>query len=44
MKFLIGFIIIAALAFGIYVLVKILLIIARRVEDKDKETFEKRKN
>lgn len=43
MKFLIGLIVVLALAFGIYILVKILLIIARRVEDKDKEDFEKRK-
>ena len=43
MKFLIGFIVIAAIAFAIYILVKILLIIARRVEDKDRENFEKRK-
>jgi hypothetical protein len=43
MKFLIGFIVIAAIAFAIYILVKILLIIARRVEDKDREDFEKRK-
>ncbi|MDZ7738640.1 MAG: hypothetical protein U5K32_06150 [Bacteroidales bacterium] len=44
MKFLAGFIIIAVLAFGIFMLVKLLLVIARRVEDKDRETFEKRKN
>ena len=43
MKFLIGFIVIAAIAFAIYILVKILLIVARRVEDKDRENFEKRK-
>jgi hypothetical protein len=43
MKFLIGFIIFAAIAFAIYFIVKILLIIARRVEDKDREDFEKRK-
>ncbi len=43
MKFLIGFIVIAAIAFAIYILVKILLIVARRVEDKDREDFEKRK-
>lgn len=43
MKFLVGFIVVLALALGIYMLVKILLIIARRVEDKDKEDFEKRK-
>ncbi|MFP4489510.1 MAG: hypothetical protein ACLFN1_09425 [Bacteroidales bacterium] len=44
MKLLAGFIIIAVLAFGIFMLVKLLLVIARRVEDKDNETFEKRKN
>lgn len=44
MKFLAGFIIIAALAFAIFMLVKLLLVIARRIEDKDKENFEKRKN
>ncbi|MGM0528903.1 MAG: hypothetical protein ACQERS_10880 [Bacteroidota bacterium] len=43
MKFLVGFIVVLALALGIYMMVKILLIIARRVEDKDKEDFEKRK-
>lgn|GEM_PF-1383129 len=43
MKYFWGFIIMAALAFGIYFLVRLLLIIARRVEDRDKETFEKRK-
>jgi len=44
MKLLAGFIIIVVLAFAIYMLVKLLLVIARRIEDKDKETFEKRKN
>ena len=43
MKFLIGLIILLAIAFAVYMLVKILLIIARRVEDKDREDFEKRK-
>lgn len=43
MKFLIGLIVLLAIAFAVYMLVKILLIIARRVEDKDREDFEKRK-
>jgi len=43
MRFLIGFIVVVAIAFALYILVKILLIIARRVEDKDREDFEKRK-
>ncbi|MFO7755159.1 MAG: hypothetical protein R6V34_04145 [Bacteroidales bacterium] len=44
MKFLAGIIIIVALAVALYMLVKLLLVIARRIEDKDRETFEKRKN
>lgn len=43
MRFLIGLIVVLAIAFAVYILVKILLIIARRVEDKDRENFEKRK-
>ncbi|MDT8402050.1 MAG: hypothetical protein RQ743_10170 [Bacteroidales bacterium] len=43
MRFLIGFIVFLAIAFAVYILVKILLIIARRVDDKDRENFEKRK-
>lgn len=43
MKILLGIIVFLFIAFGIYMLVKFLLIIARRIEDKDKEDFEKRK-
>jgi len=43
MRFLIGFFIVLAIAFAVYILVKILLVIARRIEDKDREDFEKRK-
>lgn len=43
MKVLLGIIVFLIIAFGIFMLVKFLLVIARRIDDKDKEDFEKRK-
>ncbi len=43
MKVLLGIIVFLLIAFGMFMLVKFLLVIARRIDDKDKEDFEKRK-